>query len=252
MAVDAYVGAFRERVAAMRAPGQELIDEPGIVGLIGRSAETLDGRTLVTDDRALDLLSERLPALRARVVNVFTGAEACHRLVSATGDYRSEAATAMVSNDLDAVPDLSLPDGLTLRAVSRTPGDVDGVPLEDAAAAALRSDPTAAPTGSLDGFVEYLRSVPNALFFAAVDDNGVVQATAASANWNSVTGVFFVDTVAEWRGRGVGTAMTAAALRAAAAAGATRAYLDSSNLGLSIYRRLGFESISECTLFVAS
>jgi len=62
--------------------------------------------------------------------------------------------------------------------------------------------------------------------------------------------VFFVDTEVAWRGRGVGTAMTAAALRAAAGDGAQRAFLDSSALGLSIYRRLGFEKVSEGTLFV--
>jgi GNAT superfamily N-acetyltransferase len=250
-AVDDYVSGFRERVAAMRKPGQQIVDEPGIVGLIGTSADTLDGRVLVTDDRALDLLSELLPVLLARVVNVFADAEACHRLVGEAGGYRQEPCTAMVSTSLDTIPDLALPDGLTLRPVSQTSGAAHGVPLEDAAAAALRSDPSSAPADSLDGFVAYLRSVPNARFLAGVDELGAVQATAASANWGSSTGVFFVDTLDSWRGRGVGTAMTAAALRAAAAAGATSACLDASSLGLSIYQRLGFREVGACTLFVA-
>lgn len=248
--VEDYVHGFRERVDSMRKPGQRVIDEPGMVGLIGTEAHPLDGRVLVTDDRALELLSELLRGPLARVVNVFSGAEACHRLLAEAGGHRQEPCTAMLAAALDTIPELPLPEGLTLRQVSRTPDDGDGVPLEHAAEAALRADPSAAPADSLEGFVAYLRSVPNARFLAGVDELGAVRATAASANWGTTTGVFFVDTEASWRGRGVGTAMTAAALRAAAAAGATTACLDASALGLSIYQRLGFREVSGCTLFV--
>jgi hypothetical protein len=43
--------------------------------------------------------------------------------------------------------------------------------------------------------------------------------------------------------------MTAAALHAARAAGATRAGLDASAAGARIYRRLGFETVAEMTRF---
>jgi GNAT superfamily N-acetyltransferase len=204
---------------------------------------------LVTDDRALQVLTARWTKLHARVTNVFAGATECHDLMTRAG-CRQEPCTAMVSDDLDAIPELDLCDGLTLRPVSRTAADADGVPLRDAADSALRSDPSAAPAADLDDFVEYLRGVPNARFLAAVDGQGVVRATAAAATFGEVAGVFFVNTDPGWRGRGVGTAMTAAALRAAAGAGARSACLDSSALGLSIYLRLGFTSVSANTLFV--
>jgi GNAT superfamily N-acetyltransferase len=241
----AYVDGFRERLHAMRRPGQDLVDEPGLLALVGRDADLRDGRALVTGDEAHDLLAARLPVLLARVVHVLDEATACHDLVARTG-RRPMPCTAMVCADLDAVPELPLPAGLAPRPVGLGPED-DGVPVHDAAAAALRADPTMAPATDLGDFVDYLRSVPNARYLAAVDEAGAVRATAAAATWGRTTGVYFVNTDPGWRGRGVGTAMTAAALRAAAAAGAERACLDATSLGFSIYRRLGFEPVGAIT-----
>jgi GNAT superfamily N-acetyltransferase len=243
--VEEYLAGFRDRAHSMQHPGQETLDLPGILGLIGRSAEALDGRVLVTDDRAREVLARRVPDLRARVVYVFDDAGASHDLMSRTRGYRSTPCTAMVCTDLTAIPDLTLPAGLVPRPVGAA-----GVPLSAAAAAALRSDPRMAPTTDLEGFLDYLRSIPDATYLAAVDDASVVRATAASATWGPTCGVFFVNTDPAWRGRGVGTAMTAAALRAAAALGASRACLDASELGLSIYLRLGFEPAGRITQFV--
>jgi len=61
--------------------------------------------------------------------------------------------------------------------------------------------------------------------------------------------VIFVNTHPDWRGRGVGQAMTAAALRAAQNSGARRACLDSSDAGLSIYARLGFKTVARTKRF---
>jgi GNAT superfamily N-acetyltransferase len=249
MTIEDFVGGFRARVASTRRPGQEVVDEPGMVALVGTSSAALNGRVLVTDDRALEVLTTRWTELHARVTNVFAGATECNDLMTRTG-CRQEPCTAMVSHDLDAIPELDLYDGLTLRPVARTAADADCVPLRDAADAALRSDLSAAPAADLDDFVDYLLGVPNARFLAAVDAQGVVRATAATATFGEFTGVFFVNTDPGWRGRGVGTAMTAAALRAAADAGARTACLDASALGLSIYLRLGFTPVSANTLFV--
>src|SRR4051794_398638 len=248
-AVDDFARGFRARVAAMRQPGQELLDLPGIVALLGTSAEALDGRVLVTGDDAATVLRDRLADLSARVVNVFAAAQTSHRLLSETGDYRSSACTAMVHGDLARIPETELAEGLRLQPVALTTGSA-GVPIEDAAAAALRSDPTAGPLDHLDGFVAYLRAAPNARYLAAVDRDGAVRATAATGIFDGTASVFFVNTDPGWRGRGVGTAMTAAALRVAAEAGGRQAYLDSSALGLSIYLRLGFVPVSPATLFV--
>jgi GNAT superfamily N-acetyltransferase len=245
---QAYIDGFRERLLAMRQPGQEILDEPGLLALVGRDADLQDGRALVTGDEAQGVLAARLSELLARVVFVLDEAEACQLLMSRTGRLPT-ACTAMVCDDLDAVPELPLPVGLSSRPVGHA-GDGHRVPIQDAAVAALRSDPTMAPTADLDGFVDYLSSIPNARYLAAVDDAGVVRATAASATWGRTTGVYLVNTDPDWRGRGVGTAMTAAALRGAHSTGAARACLDATALGLTIYLRLGFEPVGGVTQYV--
>ncbi|MGZ4598022.1 MAG: GNAT family N-acetyltransferase [Actinomycetes bacterium] len=254
MTVEQFRSAFRERVLISRTGGQELVEAPGLVALVGTSAEALDGRVLVTDDRSADTLHDLVPDLHARVANVFDAAPRAHALLAATGRYRTEHCTAMVCPDLAEVPRASLPDGLELRRVQRLdddPAGPGGVRLVHAAAVALRSDAQMAPVTRLDDFVAYLRSVPGAVYLAAVDADGLVRATAASSVFGSLAGVFFVNTDPAWRGRGVGTAMTAAALHEAARAGATGAFLDSSAIGRSIYLRLGFEPVAETTLFIS-
>jgi GNAT superfamily N-acetyltransferase len=248
--VEEYVRGFRQRARAMCGPMHELVEVPGLVALIGSSAEALDGRVLVTDDRPLDTLRDRLAGVNARVVNVLAAAERSHRLVAGTGDYRPQRCTAMVCDDLRKIPQVPLVDGLELRQVSLAGDDSTLVPLEEAAAAGIRADPGAGPLNELAAFAEYLRAAPNPRYLAAVEGDGVVRATAASSVFGKVAGVFFVNTDPDWRGRGIGAAMTAAALREAAVAGATGAFLDASGLGLSIYLRLGFEPVSEATHFV--
>ncbi|HEX2892747.1 MAG TPA: GNAT family N-acetyltransferase [Marmoricola sp.] len=247
-ALARYVSAFRRRVEAMQAAGRDLVDEPGIVGAAGDPV-LYDGRLLVTDDRALDVLVTQLPELRARVVLVLAAAEACQEHLAGAAGFHSEPATAMVLEDLGSVEEIALPTGLALHPVARDDGD-EGVPLAAAAAAALEADPVNTPADTVGDFVPFLRGVPNARFLAALDRSGTVRATAGAILHGDVTGVFFVSTDPGWRGQGVGTAMTAAVLRSAAHDGARRAWLDSSTLGLGIYRRLGFTEVSPVTLFI--
>ncbi len=56
-----------------------------------------------------------------------------------------------------------------------------------------------------------------------------------------LAGIYFVATMPEARGRGIGAAVTRAAMRYARDIGATRAALQSSDAGFSVYRGLGFE-----------
>jgi GNAT superfamily N-acetyltransferase len=76
-----------------------------------------------------------------------------------------------------------------------------------------------------------------------------VRATAGTRVAGAEATVFFVNTDPDWRRRGIGRAMTAAALHAARDLGATRAALDASDLGASIYLSLGFESAGTWTQF---
>jgi ribosomal protein S18 acetylase RimI-like enzyme len=88
-----------------------------------------------------------------------------------------------------------------------------------------------------------------ARFFAAVDGSGVVRATSASEATDEDARVFFVTTHPSCRGRGIGTAMTAAALRDAVRCGSRRASLESTRAGVGIYTRLTFEPVSAVSVY---
>ena len=220
----------------------------GLVSVDGASPTSL----LVLDDRAFDVLSAVLPLASAGTVRVYEAAGRCAELLRWDPTWTPKAVTAMVCRDLRTVPDSSLPSGLTLRPVCRVPEDPpDGVPLTDAVAAAGR----AAPAGevSTTALVTYLRSLPQGpRLFAAVDDDDTVRGTSGSRTFLSEAYVFFVNTDPAWRRRGVGLSLTAAALRSAATAGATRASLDASGPGISLYRRPGFTAVAQMTQFSRS
>lgn len=57
----------------------------------------------------------------------------------------------------------------------------------------------------------------------------------------ATAGLYHVDVIASARGQGVGTAMTMAALSVARAAGARLAVLTATELGIALYRSLGFK-----------
>ncbi len=67
-----------------------------------------------------------------------------------------------------------------------------------------------------------------------------------------VAGVFLVATVPEARGRGIGAAMTLAALDDAASRGYRIGVLQASPMGLSMYRGLGFREDFRMALYVAN
>jgi len=213
------------------------------------STEHPVARLLVMDDRAYDVLAVLLPNARAGMISVFAGAARCAGLVEGLDAWRPEATTALIRHELRTVPVAPLPSELRLRPVRRLPDDpADAVPLEDAAAAAILADPRIADTP--EAFVSYLRSLPAATrLFAAIDGDGVVRATCGCDVFGAVARVMFVNTDPDWRGRGIGQAMTVAALRAAEEHGARHACLDATDAGLSIYQRLGFEVVTPTTRF---
>ena len=61
----------------------------------------------------------------------------------------------------------------------------------------------------------------------------------------STLGIYNIATLERARGRGVGTAVTAALMDIGAARGCERAILHSSEMGLPVYRRLGFEEVCQ-------
>jgi ribosomal protein S18 acetylase RimI-like enzyme len=118
-------------------------------------------------------------------------------------------------------------------------GAPGAVPLKDAVAAAIASDPAITDA---DHVVGYLSGLPRSVrLFAAVDETRAVRATSACHVFGEYAQVFFVGTEPARRRRGIGSAMTAGALRGAASLGAGQALLHSTADGASLYKRLGFE-----------
>lgn len=245
--VDAYRGAFLKRCELAGIPGQSELDEGGICGL-RPSVEHLSCRLLVTDDLAYDVLAALLPDAKTGRIHVFAAAARCAALVAGQTGWKFDEATAMSCADLRSLRTLELPRELTLRAVRRTADEPGGVSLEAAVAAVLRANPTS--DDSLDTLCDYLRSLPPPTrLFCALDGEGAVRATSGSSTFGTEGHVFFVNTDPDWRGRGIGQAMTSAALHASRDSGALRACLDASDAGQSIYLRLGFDIVSRMTRF---
>jgi hypothetical protein len=78
--------------------------------------------------------------------------------------------------------------------------------------------------------------------------DGEVVSSALGFNIDGATGVFNVGTPLEHRGRGYGAALTAGIVRDGFAAGSELAYLQSSEAGHGVYRRLGFRDVEEYVL----
>lgn len=84
-------------------------------------------------------------------------------------------------------------------------------------------------------------------FLGAV--NGTPVATSLLFLSAGVAGIYCVATVPSARGRGIGSAMTVAPLQVARDLGYTIGVLQSSQMGLSIYRRLGFQEYCTFSLY---
>jgi hypothetical protein len=80
-----------------------------------------------------------------------------------------------------------------------------------------------------------------AVYLARVDGKDV--STAVHFMIDDAVGIFNVATPHEHRGQGYGAAVTAHAAQEGFAAGAEFAYLQSSSLGESVYKRLGFREV---------
>jgi ribosomal protein S18 acetylase RimI-like enzyme len=82
--------------------------------------------------------------------------------------------------------------------------------------------------------------------------DGEPVAAAALFIGAGVAGIYNVCTVPEARGNGIGTAVTAVALDAAVADGLDLAVLGASDMGFSVYRRLGFREVSRLRSYTAA
>ncbi len=121
--------------------------------------------------------------------------------------------------------------------------------LEDVAAAEelIRGSFTFAPWDD-SSYLHALLTDPRAHVVLA-DVDGAPAATAVGFNDAGVTGVYLVGTRAEARGRGLGEAVTAAA---GAVSDGQPAVLQASAMGAPVYSRMGYETFSAVTVWMAN
>lgn len=86
------------------------------------------------------------------------------------------------------------------------------------------------------------------MHFVAFLDGKAVATTSVLID-GGLAGIYFVATLPEARGRGIGAAVTRAAMRFARDRGATQAALQASELGYGVYRSLGFVEHCQLSLY---
>jgi N-acetylglutamate synthase-like GNAT family acetyltransferase len=104
-----------------------------------------------------------------------------------------------------------------------------------------------APKELFDAFNEALARIESASWYIG-RAHGQIVTTAIGFTAGDSTGVFNVGTSPDKRGRGYGAAITARVVRDGFAAGSELAFLQSSEVGHGVYRRLGFRDVEEYVL----
>lgn len=107
--------------------------------------------------------------------------------------------------------------------------------------------PAAAVDDTLRVETERTDAGPVVRFAATVE--GRLVGTALLLTTHDVAGVYVVTTTPEYRRRGIGTAITAAALETARERGYRVATLQASSLGEPVYRRMGFEKVAAYRMY---
>jgi GNAT superfamily N-acetyltransferase len=239
----AYV-AFRRAAVLALAEAQHLepVDEPDLVGAVRPGGEPA-GALLVTGTGA----AARLGALLARsspdVVLVMEPALDLLPGVIEAGWRHCAAHTAMLVRPLTAVPEIPVPEPYRLHRVALEES-ADGVSLEEALLVDVMYGGSAAEASvrDLPAEAERLRRLPGIHLFAGVDPHGMCVATAGARVVGTTAMLAAVATIPAARRRGLGRALSSAALRAAAEAGATQAFLDAADAA-GLYQRLGFDEL---------
>ncbi|MCA2214377.1 GNAT family N-acetyltransferase [Jidongwangia harbinensis] len=164
-------------------------------------------------------------------------------------DLRAEGATEVqtlpvMALSLDRIPETPLPAGTR---IDRVTDAADITAYVEAYAPPLGVTGTAV-AATVEGELHRSARYDDLLRFAARIDGRVVGTAAVSIS-NGVAGIYVVATDARYRRRGIGAAVTGAALRAARYRGLRVATLQASPAGEPVYRRLGFRTVGSYRLF---
>lgn len=141
--------------------------------------------------------------------------------------------------ELPLVGPRRVPDGFEIRAV-------DQASMADFQAVAAEAFGMPAPMARTVFRPELLDFDDMRAFVGYVEDRPV--ACAASYQTDDIVGIYTVATVAAARGRGYGTAITAAAM-VDTPAPATLAVLQASDMGRPVYERMGFRTVHQQAVF---
>jgi N-acetylglutamate synthase len=171
------------------------------------------------------------------VINVTGSAAAVMEpLFRAAGFVFDEDEPVMIL-DPDDAREPRMPAGLTFDVV-RDPEQLRAFNV--AAAAGFE-----VPPGLLDPFDDpHQLELPDFTNYAGFLDGKLV-ATAALMATHRMAGVNTISTLPEYRGRGIGAAMTWRAIQDGFAAGCIAACLHASHLGYRVYERLGFRHVAD-------
>jgi predicted GNAT family acetyltransferase len=230
----AHARALREQMLREGVAPDDFVIGPDYAGSVG--TRVLD----VYGDAALEFLRsvDRQTLMQGSIL-VRGDAPRVSAFLDSFGVFTQEHQTGMLGTDLARVPRASLPDPLRLTRVQLGDRTDPSLPTAAAFAAAVEAE-DGPPPGSMLPALTRMADRSAVDLFAAVDEDGSIQATSGATATGEAGMVFGIGTMAAWRGRGAATAMTAVAVHGAAQLGATTLLLDATDAGASIYRRLGF------------
>ncbi|MFN8195474.1 MAG: GNAT family N-acetyltransferase [Nocardioidaceae bacterium] len=170
------------------------------------------------------------------------------RLV-AHGLVAEDRETVMIGEAQLLAVDLPLPDGITLRRAGDGGDLVDDVER----ATAMQDDVFGQPSGmSNDDLVEALSAEPRLveLWLAEAGGRVVSAGRIDVVPGTDFAGIWGGATLAEWRGRGIYRALTAARARAALALGVRYINSDSTDMSRPILERSGLLAVTTTTPYV--
>ena len=200
-----------------------------------------NGPWVVEDTQAAaDGLAEAIAEVEASGARAWVQTRSGH-------DRAQRAAAELGLTAQDTLPGMVVrPDDLAAPSVGGLPIDLIAAD-EVAAAGAVLAASFGVPSEVTDGISRAFAQLEDASCYVIRVDHEVI-ATAAGITIDGVTGVFNVATMPEHRGRGLAAALTARVARDGFEGGARLAYLQSSQMGHSVYRRLGFRDVEEYVL----
>jgi ribosomal protein S18 acetylase RimI-like enzyme len=228
-----------------RSPQAEFYDSPSLTWLLTgtpfRGMNTVI-RTRLTRDNADGIIEQTAALFKSKGVTSFTWWAEPGTQPTDLGDRllahsftHTEESPGMAVDLLALNEDIAAPSDLAIKRV----GDARTLKQWDSTLISGFELPESSEGAFFDLYIGLGFDLPLRNYVGFL--NGEPVATAELFLGAGVAGVYGVTTVPKARGQGIGAALTLAPLREARAMGYRIGILDSSEMGLGLYRRLGFK-----------